>query len=87
MYSFPFNLPVVLSPNRLERHLLGAREAFYVYLSLSVGNLSSLLKKDIQSLRNIVLKIRLPFYWILCFWGRECNAMYCIVRYCNFKLQ
>lgn len=69
MYSFSFNLPVVFSPNRLERHLLSAREAFYVpvYLSLFVGNLPSLLKKHIQSLLNIVLTIRLAFYWILCF--------------------
>ena len=77
MYSFSSNLPVVFSPNRLERHLLSAREAFYVYLCLFVGNLPSLLKKHIQSLLNIVLKIRLAFYWILWFWGG--NVMQCTV--------
>ena len=77
MYSFSFNLPGVFSPNRLERHLLSAREAFYVYLSVFVGNLPSLLKKHIPSLLNIVLKIRLAFYWILCFWAG--NVMQCTV--------
>jgi len=61
VYSFSFTLPVVFSPDLLERHLLSAREAFYVYLSLFVGNLPSLLNKHIQSLLNIVLKIRLAF--------------------------
>lgn len=41
VYSFSFNLPVVFNPNRLERHLLSAKEVFYAHLSL-LGNFPSL---------------------------------------------